>query len=128
MTSRAKVADYVADQLREHRHKAITAAAAWLVENGRSRQAEYLARDVAAVLAERGYVYAKVTTARPLTHHARDEVALFIRKATGAKELELETRVDASLIGGAIIETPGAELDSSVRTRLARFVEGVQHA
>ena len=49
----------------------------------------------------------------------------FIRRATGAQKIELTDIVDPGVIGGARIEIPGSELDSTVRTKLAKFVEGV---
>jgi F-type H+-transporting ATPase subunit delta len=125
MASRLQVAEYVADRLTSDRQRALQSAAAWLVERGGARQAEYLARDVAAVLAERGYVQARVVTARPLSAGARRQVEDYVRAQTGATELELETAVDPSLIGGVVLETPGRVLDASVKTKLSRFVEGV---
>jgi F-type H+-transporting ATPase subunit delta len=125
MASRTQVAAYVADHLEQGRAEAIRSAAAWLMDHGQARGAEYLARDVAAVLAERGYVTVRVVTARPLSLGARQRIETYVREQTGAKELELETAVDAGLIGGVIIETPGRILDASVKTKLARFVEGV---
>ena len=67
MASRMQVAAYIADHLRDDRRGALRSAAAWLTEKGEPRQARYLARDVAQVLTERGYVWAQVTTARPLS-------------------------------------------------------------
>jgi F-type H+-transporting ATPase subunit delta len=125
MASRTQVAAYVADQLEKDRAGAIRSAAAWLVDHGQARGADYLARDVAQVLAERGYVSVRVVTARTLDEVARQRVEAYVRAQTGAKELELETAVDPSLIGGVIVETPGRILDASVKTKLARFVEGV---
>jgi len=125
MVSRVQVAEYVADKLASGRREALREAASWLVVHGKARQARYLARDVAQVMADRGYVYARVTTARPLAVLAREEVADFIRTHTRAKELELVTEVDPDVIGGARIELPGAELDSTVRTKLRRFIESV---
>src|SRR5689334_17703423 len=122
MASRMQVAAYVADHLKADRRKALRAAAAWLAERGQARQARYLARDVAQVLAARGYVTATVTTARRLSDAGRAEVERFIKHATGARDLELVTVVDPSLIGGIKIETPGQALDASVQTKLARYV------
>jgi F0F1-type ATP synthase delta subunit len=127
MASRMQVATYVADQLRTDRAGALRKAAAWLVGKGRTRQAPYLVRDVAQVLVARGYVHAIVTTARPLGAVGRDHVEQFIKNATGARELELELAVDPDLIGGVKIETPGQALDASVKTKLARYVEGAIH-
>jgi F-type H+-transporting ATPase subunit delta len=122
MASRMQVAAYVADHVTEDRAGALRSAAAWLTDQGQARQARYLARDVAQVLASRGYVLAHVTTARPLSAEGRREVERFVKEATGARELELETAVDPGLIGGITIETPGQALDASVRTKLARYV------
>lgn len=125
MASRAQVAGHLAQHLAAGRSEAIRSAAAWLVNTGRTRQAGYLARDVAAILATRGHVLIQVTTARPLTDDARQKIQQFCKHLTGASELELEQKLDPTIIGGAIIETPGAILDASVRTKLARYVEGV---
>jgi F0F1-type ATP synthase delta subunit len=97
-------------------------AAAWLLDHGQARGARYLAHDVAAVLAGQGYVQARVVTARELSAEARSTVEAYLRQATGAKSLELETATDPSLIGGIIIETPGRALDASVKAKLARYV------
>lgn len=126
MTSRTQVAEYVADHLTTERPTALRSAAAWLVARGRSRQAQYLAQDVATVLAGRGYVLARVTTARPLSAASRTAVEAFVRRETGARELELETLVDPTVIGGLRLEIPTATLDATVRRRLATLVEGVQ--
>jgi hypothetical protein len=124
MASRMQVATYIAEHLTSDRKSAVRSAAAWLTNAGHSRQAGYLARDVAAILASRGHVLAEVTSARPLNDAARKSIEIYIKSATGASELELETSVDASLIGGLKIELPGATLDASVRTKLDKFVEG----
>jgi F0F1-type ATP synthase delta subunit len=125
MVSRFQVAGYIADHLERDRKKAIRSASAWLAARGKTRQAGYLARDVAQILGRRGYVYAEVTTARSLTETAKREIKEFIRAHTRAHEIELVTKVDRSLIGGALIELPEAELDGSVKAKLAKFVEGV---
>jgi F0F1-type ATP synthase delta subunit len=125
MASRMQVATYVADHLRDDRNHALRSAAAWLAEQGEAREARYLARDIAQVLAGRGYVFVRVTTAQPLSAEARAGVERFIKGVTGARELELDTAVDPEMIGGITIETPGQALDASIRTKLARYVEGV---
>ncbi len=126
MATRTQVADYVATKLSAGRSTAVREAAAWLVATGRARQAPYLARDVAKALSEQGYVYARITTARPLSDETRRQIEAFLRHITGATQLELDTQVDAQLIGGLRLETPTAELDATVRRKLAQLVEGVQ--
>jgi F0F1-type ATP synthase delta subunit len=126
MASRTQVAAVLADQMGgKGRAGAVLAAAAWLVDTGRDDQADYLARDVAANLAASGYVLVHVITARPLTAGARAKVEAYVKELTGAHELELETSVDIALIGGVRIETPSAQLDGTIRAKLASFVEGV---
>ncbi|HEY6736548.1 MAG TPA: F0F1 ATP synthase subunit delta [Candidatus Saccharimonadia bacterium] len=123
MASRLQVAQELAKSLRDGRQAAVRSAAAWLVANGRQRQAQYLARDVAAVLARNGYLTVEVTAARPLAQSARAKIEHKLKALTGAHQLELSTSVDPALIGGAVIETPGGIMDTSVRTKLARYVD-----
>jgi len=125
MVSRTQVAAHVANALDSDRAGAMKSAAAWLVNTGRERQAGYLARDVAKVLAGRGYVSAKVTTARRMSDETQSRIETYIMEATDAKKLELDTVVDPAIIGGAHIETPDAHLDATVRTKLEKFVQGV---
>lgn len=124
MVSRTQIAAFVADKLSTDRETAVRSAAAWLVASGRSGQARYLARDVARELAARGYVLVRVTSARPLDSAALQEIEQFIKHETHATSVEVETAVDPGLIGGVRIETPEAQLDASIRTKLARFIEG----
>ncbi|HUD11222.1 MAG TPA: F0F1 ATP synthase subunit delta [Candidatus Saccharimonadia bacterium] len=125
MTSRAQVASYIAEKLPRERKAATLQAAAWLIDTKRAGQARYLARDVAQALAGRGYSLVQITSARPLDGRARDAIERYVKSQTGTRELELETMLDPSLVGGVRIETPGMVHDASVRHMLAKFVEGV---
>jgi F0F1-type ATP synthase delta subunit len=125
MTSRMQVAAELADRLKSGRHDAVTAAAAWLVERGRARDGRYLARDVAGILAARGYLLVEITSAHRLEESALRKVEHFVKEQTGVRELEVVQYVDKSLIGGVKIETPSAILDGSVRTKMEKMLEGV---
>jgi F0F1-type ATP synthase delta subunit len=125
MVTRTQVAAYVADTLPSNREAAMRNAAAWLVDSNRAHEVRYLVRDVERELANRGYVFLRVATARPLESAAKDEIIDFVKHKTGATQVELVESVDASLIGGVRIEVPDGELDSTVRMKLAKFVEGV---
>ncbi len=125
MATRTQVADYVASKLADGRTEAVQAAAAWLVATRRQRQTAYVTRDVAKALTSQGYLFARLTTARPLSAASREAVKAFLRAETGATELELETVVDGGVVGGIRLETPTAELDGTVRRQLTRLVEGV---
>ena len=126
MLSRLQVATYVANELAQGRPAAVQSAAAWLITGNRTREARYLARDVAKVLAGRGHLYVRIVTAKPLNAGAHEVIESYIKRETGATELEMETVVDATLIGGLVIELPGASLDASVRAKLHKFVEGIK--
>jgi|GEM_PF-396192 F0F1-type ATP synthase delta subunit len=136
MASRAQVAEVLAATLADggshesraaavKRAAAVRQAAAWLVSTGRGRQADYLARDVAAVLERRGYALVRVVTARELEAGSRHKIEAYVKELTGVEKLELVTAVDPSLVGGVVIETPSARLDASVKQKLQKFVEGV---
>jgi F0F1-type ATP synthase delta subunit len=122
MTTRTQVADYLASELPKHRSRATLIAAAWLIETKRTRQAEYLARDVSRLSADNGYLLLAVTTAKPLSAEARAAITSYALGATSAKQVELAELVDPGVIGGVKLETPTARLDATIATRLASFV------
>lgn len=126
MATRTQIARNMALGLKNDRTAAITAAAAWLTAKGKTRQARYLAQDVAWILEQEGYVFARVTTAKPLTADAEAAIVAYITSESGAKEVELEKLVDASVIGGVRIETPSSTLDDTVKNRLQALVREVE--
>ena len=125
MASRMQVAGVLAARLGQDRRRLIQEAAAWLVTTGRVDESGYLARDVAAILSIDGYLLVKITSARALSPSAKAKVAEVIKRATSATELEIVIAVDPALVGGVLIEIPGATLDASIRTKLTSYVEGV---
>lgn len=125
MASRTQVAQYVAQHLAAGRNDAVRTAAAWLLERGRARQASYLAKDVARTLAEQGYLYLEVTTARPLSNASREQIVADVRARTGATTVELMEHIDPTMIGGVRLTTPEMAMDGSVKTKLVNYVEGV---
>jgi hypothetical protein len=78
MTTRTQVAAFVTDALERGETGVIQSAAAWLVSTGRERQAGYLTRDVARELAGRGYLWVRLTTARPLDSDALVTIEKFV--------------------------------------------------
>jgi len=65
----------------------------------------------------RGEVDAQVTSARALSESETAELKAAIKKSLG-REPKLETRVDASLLGGLIVKIGSRMVDSSLRTKL----------
>ena len=66
---------------------------------------------------ERGIERAVVRTAVPLEDSARETIAASLARASG-KQVQLETEVDESLIGGMVIRIGDSLVDGSTRTRL----------
>jgi F-type H+-transporting ATPase subunit delta len=119
--SRRKIATYIASELAAGKPADVllTQAAAYLVQHKRTGQAELLARDIEAVLArEYGLVNAEVVSARELSGGIIESIKQFVANAEGAKQVEVSASVDPSLLGGVIIRTPRAELDTTVRKQL----------
>lgn len=114
--SRRKIAKYVADNSGSAKalSAALTSVAAYLIDARRTRETTLVVRAIEDELAARGTVVATVTTARPLDATLRAS----IEKLINAKKLALRERVDAAVIGGVRIETPGAKLDATLQTRL----------
>lgn len=121
MVTRFEVARYVAEQLPEQRRKVLEAVAAWLVATGRTRQADYLVQDVARVLAQNGYLAARVTTARPLSPAVHREIEAYLKAATGAATVELDSKLDSTAIGGLSLTTPTTQLNATLRHKLQRL-------
>lgn len=120
-----QVAEYVAGRLSADRAQVINEAAAWLVARGKARQAGYLAKDVARVLSQSGYLFAEVTTARPLNVAAKADIESYLKVQTGATTVELAESINPRVIGGVRIETPTAILEGTVHNKLVNLVEGM---
>ena len=67
--------------------------------------------------AHRGVVAAEAVAAVPLDEAQARAVAEALRRATG-KKVELQTRVDAALVGGLLVKMEGRTYDGTVRGRL----------
>lgn len=120
--SRRKLASHVAEQLHRGASSAIPELAAFLVDNGRTHEADLLVRDIEVELAKRGTVVATVTSAQPLTDQARSDVSAVIRERYGADaDVRLKEIVDPTILGGVKISTPREELDASVRRALTNL-------
>jgi F-type H+-transporting ATPase subunit delta len=65
-------------------------------------------------------VKASVTSAQPLDEATLSKLRESLRKRFG-REVDVTTSVDASLIGGAVIDAGDVVIDGSLRTKLARL-------
>lgn len=119
--SRRKLATYVAAELTSDKAVGplLSQVAGYLVERKQTSQVELLIRDIEAILArDHGIVLAQVISARELSAGLIKNIEQFVKNSEGAKQVEVNTSIDPSLLGGVIIRTPSAELDTTVRTQL----------
>jgi F-type H+-transporting ATPase subunit delta len=56
----------------------------------------------------------KLTTAQPLTDAAKEAIMAKVKKDSGVQNIQLETKVDESLIGGFVLEYNNQLVDASV--------------
>ena len=70
---------------------------------------------------QKGYVEAEVITAFKLSEKLKQQLELRIKTETGAKNVNLNETVDASLLAGVIVSAPEMELDLSLKTKLAKL-------
>jgi len=126
--SRRSMAQYAANQLISGK-KVVDIAkrlASLLVESGRAGELEFLLGDIKWELERRGELAAvSVTTAKPLTEILEAELKAQIKKALGAKEVQLEGKLDKSTLGGIRIETARRVWDSTVDRQLRDLREAV---
>lgn len=69
---------------------------------------------------------ANITSAVVLSDAELSKLTDALKKRFG-REVEVQTSVDASLIGGSIIDTGDLVIDGSVRNKLARLNAGLTH-
>ena len=68
----------------------------------------------------RGEVTAEVTAAKALTDAQRDKLTEALRKRVGGK-VQVDVKVDPSLIGGLVVKVGSRMIDSSLRTKLQKL-------
>ena len=89
-----------------------------LADRSRLSQVEDVARAYRALVDEKaGLVRARVTSAKPLTKAEQAKLAKSLAGLTG-KQVVLEAKVDASLVGGVVADVGSTRLDGSLRTQL----------
>jgi F-type H+-transporting ATPase subunit delta len=119
--SRRRLATYVSSELAGGKavKPLLKQVASYLVEHKQTNQVSLLIRDIEAILArDHGVVLTEVISARELSKGLINNIEQFVARAVSAKQVEVNTSVDPSLLGGVIIRTPRAELDTTVRKKL----------
>jgi len=99
-----------------------------LAQNGRANAlASVITSFEALSAAERGAVSAQVTTAVPMTPAQAKAVASALRTALG-KDPEIETRVDASILGGIKVKVGSRLYDASLKSKLDQLKFALKRA
>ncbi len=74
-----------------------------------------------------GILRATLTTAVEANAETLNKIKAGLAAATG-KKVEVESKLDADLVGGAIVEVAGVTIDASVRGRLENLERGLNEA
>lgn len=68
--------------------------------------------------AAKGVVRADVTVAAPLAEHHESALRAALAVVSGGKSVDLEVKVDPSIIGGLVVKLGSRMLDASLKTKL----------
>ncbi|MGB3508950.1 MAG: ATP synthase F1 subunit delta [Microcoleaceae cyanobacterium] len=93
-----------------------------LVDRGRIIFIEGIGKQYLALLRELNQtVLAEVTSTVELNEDQKNTVRERVKSMTGAREVEIETKIDPGLLGGVIIKIGSQVVDSSLRGQLRRI-------
>jgi F-type H+-transporting ATPase subunit delta len=93
-----------------------------LVDKGRILFLEGIGEQYLSKLRELNQtVLAEVTSAVPLSEAQQQSVREKVQAMTSARQVEIETKIDADLIGGVVIKVGSQVIDASLRGQLRRL-------
>lgn len=96
--------------------------AAYLITERRTNELESILRDIMQIRASHGIIEAEVATAHDLQTRDITEIKQLLQKSyPAAKQVNVGTHLDASVVGGLRIDMPEEQLDMSIAARLAKF-------
>jgi F-type H+-transporting ATPase subunit delta len=118
--SRRRLSEYYAKSLVDgmSAKKLAKELAAYLIETNRTKEAEFIARDIEFALSKEGIVIADVVSARSLSEATRKEIEKLAKSMFSAKQVELRDTIDPSVIGGVKIDFAGFQLDNTIKQKL----------
>ena len=97
-----------------------------LARNGRKNALRAVIRAFKRLAAEhRGQTTAEIVTARPLND---DQVAALKQhlSARAGRDVNIDATVDASILGGIVVELGSQRIDASLRTKLNRLAQAMK--
>lgn len=93
-----------------------------LVDRGRIMFLDGICKQYQALLRQlKQAVLAEVSSAAELSDEQKESVRQKVIEISGAREVELETRVDPDLLGGVVIKVGSQVFDNSLRGQLRRI-------
>ncbi|HSX46841.1 MAG TPA: F0F1 ATP synthase subunit delta [Patescibacteria group bacterium] len=96
--------------------------AAYLLVEGRVNELESILRDIMQYRADHGVLEAEVVTAHDIQPHVLDEVKSILKTShPHAKSIELDTRLEPTVVGGLRVDMANEQLDMTVARKLATF-------
>ncbi|MEN5062031.1 F0F1 ATP synthase subunit delta [Luteimonas sp. TWI1416] len=120
-------ADAVALLAPEGADEAFASFLALLAENGRLPQLPEIAGLYEQLRAEAEHVVlAKITSATALPDTEVEQIRAALKRRFG-REVQVETAVDDTLIGGAVIAAGDVVIDGSLKGKLARLQSALAH-
>jgi F-type H+-transporting ATPase subunit delta len=72
----------------------------------------------ALVARHKGEVVAQVTVAEPLNDQNKEALKGALKSVTGGKDIDMDVKIDPSIIGGLIVKVGSRMVDTSLRTKL----------
>lgn len=99
-----------------------------MAENGRLGRLQGIAKAMGEIMrAHKGEISAKVTTAKQLDNSQLKELQSVLQAfVKQGHKLQLETKVDPSLIGGMVVELSDRYIDLSLASKLKLYTKIVK--
>jgi len=115
------LARYGAEQLLKGQYGVIDQLAAYLVENKRAKETPLLALDIEKALQAHGLVSARVQSAHELDAEEKSAIERVLASFYTAKEVQMVTEQNNSVLGGVVIKTATDEFDGSLKRSINRL-------
>ncbi|MCA9341039.1 F0F1 ATP synthase subunit delta [Candidatus Saccharibacteria bacterium] len=119
--SRRKIAEFLVTEIEAGRDDVIAKTAAYLVSESRTKELPLLVRDIQKISADHGVVVAEIVSARHLSDKIVDSLLTELAKIIGVESVTANLSVDESVLGGVLVQIPGAELDATVAGKIRKL-------
>jgi F-type H+-transporting ATPase subunit delta len=101
-----------------------------VVKNGRAAALPVIVQAFLDVLAsQRGEIVAEITVAHPLTDEQKDMIASTLQQslsARGVKKIIIASKVDASVLGGMMVQIGSSLYDGSIKGKLQKLSQALK--